>query len=270
MEKFKSIPELIQSLNLLAQRINKGTVGLEEFEVTLRDARELYERLVILRYKAIEDRNLMGMARRPPDEANAASPTELKEPVPEPALAPKQISLIDSIEEIAREDEPETRSEVTPPAAEKTSQPVQQTIALDEPQNEKPEPDPTPKSEPKPAAQSVPEAGKTEPQDKRTMSTLNEAISNSSQGNTLADQLGRTKIDDLAVAIGLNQKFQFIKELFDGDADAYSKAVTALNQCDSHKEAQNVLKNEWMKPYGWDEEDETTLVFLNLVERRYL
>src|SRR5690554_8048834 len=109
MEKFKSIPELIQSLNHLALRINKGSVGLEEFENTLSDARELYERLVILRYKAIEDRNLMGMTSAPKaDETNA--PVEpLK--VEEPTLAARQISLIDSIEEIARETEPERSEE---------------------------------------------------------------------------------------------------------------------------------------------------------------
>lgn len=269
MEKFKSIPELIQSLNQLAQRINKGTVGLEEFEVTLRDARELYERLVILRYKAIEDRNLMGMSRRMPEEPNPQVPAQDKEPA-EPVLAPKQISLIDSIEEIAREDEPETRQEPKPSVPEKPVEPVQQKLEPQQPKIEEPAPksqaNPEAKSESKPA----PPAQKKEVEKGRTMSTLNEAISNSAQGNTLADQLGRTKIDDLAVAIGLNQKFQFIKELFDGDAEAYSKAVTTLNQCDSLEDAQKVVKNELMNPYGWDEEDQTTLVFLNLVERRYL
>jgi hypothetical protein len=256
MEKFKSIPELIQSLNQLAMRINKGSVGLEEFEVTLRDARELYERLVILRYKAIEDRNLMGMSQQQPMSA-AEPPVQTKTPPAEPNLAPKQISLIDSIEEIAREDVPEEAPRETPKQPEPE---VEVKKPAPEPPVKKEEPKPEPAEAEKAAQKPAPE---------KTMSTLNEAISNASAGNTLADQLSHSKIDDLNVAIGLNQKFRFIKELFDGDSDAYKKAVKNLNQCADYSEAQQIIENELMKPYGWDEENQTTMVFLGLVERRY-
>lgn len=248
MEKFKSIPELIQSLNLLASRINNGTVGLEEFEVTLRDARELYERLVILRYKAIEDRNLMGMGGM----KSAASKVEEPQAAPPQPLAPKQISLIDSIEEIAREqqDEPEPQKPTPPPPP-----PVQP-----EPKTAAPKPAPPPAPEPTPA-----------PVQKPVSRSRSEVIPHAEgRPESLADKLSHTKIDDLTVAIGLNQKFRFIKELFGGDADAYNQALKKLNTCDSISTARELVEQELKTTYEWDEEDQLTLTFLSLIERRYL
>ena len=263
MEKFKSIPELIQSLNQLALRINKGSVGLEEFEVTLRDARELYERLVILRYKAIEDRNLMGMSQQAPPEPEKQE--QAPESSEEPQLAPKQISLIDSIEEIAREATPPP----APPAERKEDEPVAKPPEPEAPIADEPEPTPEPPVEKPKAKTPEPPKAPAPTEEPPRQTSLNEAISNSTPANTLADQLSQTKIDDLTVAIGLNQKFQFIKELFDGDSEAYNKAVKTLNNCDSFEDAQKIVENELMKPYDWNEEDRATMVFLNLVERRY-
>lgn len=244
-------------------RINKGSVGLEEFEITLRDARELYERLVILRYKAIEDRNLMGGSSM--TEIGAEVQVE-EAPKPETTLKAKQISLIDSIEEIAREDSPPTPPEPAPvPEAKETDVPNDAQMDLEnhgtlfaaknEPkkaETQPPPPAPTPKPTPKPADRAV-EVEKTK----------------DSLPDTLADKLGKTKIDDLTVAIGLNQKFRFINELFDGDSDAYNVAVKKLNQLPDRTAAQSLLHNELISTYSWDEENEVTLTFLNLVERRY-
>jgi hypothetical protein len=229
MEKFKSIPELIQSLNHLATRINKGTVGLEEFEVTLRDARELYERLVILRYKAIEDRNLMGSPRQ-------ADIFEAVPEVEEIKPAPKQISLIDSIEEIKRE-------KISPPmeVIEPRPEPVKPAPVAQKPI------DPPPHIHPSSRAPKETE--------------LKESV---------AEKMSHTPIKDLAVAIGLNQKFQFIKELFQADADAYKSAVSKLNSFSGGTEAEQYLRNELMATYGWNEEEPLVIAFTELVHRRYL
>ncbi|TVR39364.1 MAG: hypothetical protein EA392_06350 [Cryomorphaceae bacterium] len=248
MEKFKSIPELIQSLNLLASRINNGTVGLEEFEVTLRDARELYERLVILRYKAIEDRNLMGMGGTRPSASKVEEP---QAPPPQP-LAPKQISLIDSIEEISREQQDEPELPQPPPPPPPPAQP--------EPRAAAPKPVPPPTPEPAPA-----------PVQKPVSRSRSEVIPPSEgRPESLADKLSHTKIADLTVAIGLNQKFRFIKELFGGDADAYNQALKKLNTCNDISSARQWVEQELKTTYEWDEEDQLTLTFLSLIERRYL
>lgn len=246
MEKFKSIPELIQSLNQLAIRINKGTVGLEEFESKLHDARELYERLVILRYKAIEDRNLMGMYR---SQDTPEEPVEQPK-VEEPVLGAKQISLIDSIEEIAREEKPVQQEEKEGSKA----------------------PEHKPQSEQKPETESKAKKSDIEEKPKSDVIPPPEPRMNPSKSSalpdSLAEKLSQTKIHDLNVAIGLNQKFRFIKELFDGDTGAYNEAVKTLNHCENLQEADRKT-SELMNTYQWDEEDQVTLSFLNLIERRY-
>jgi len=237
MEKFKSIPELIQSLNHLANRINKGTVGLEEFEVTLRDARELYERLVILRYKAIEDRNLMGAPRQTDIfetiGAEVAEPVATAEEI-KPAV--KQISLIDSIEEIKRE-------KVSPPM---------EVI--------------TPKVEPEKPAPVVAKPVVVTP----PVLPSSRAPKEVEMKESVAEKMSHTPIKDLAVAIGLNQKFQFIKELFQADADAYKSAVSKLNSFSGGTEAEQYLRNELMATYSWNEEEPLVIAFTELVHRRYL
>lgn len=240
MEKFKSVPELIQSLNLLATRINKGTVGLEEFETTLRDARELYERLVILRYKAIEDRNLMG-APRQADIFENLPPVAAEPETEELKPTPKQISLIDSIEEIKRE-------KVAAPA--EAVEPKQEPV--------KPEP-----VKPTPVAK-TPEA--TPPH----IQPSSRAPKEVEVKESVAEKMSHTPIKDLTVAIGLNQKFQFIKELFDADADAYKSAVSKLNSFSGGTEAEQFLHNELMATYGWNEEEPLVISFTELVQRRYL
>jgi hypothetical protein len=231
MEKFKSIPELIQSLNQLATRINKGTVGLEEFDVTLRDARELYERLVILRYKAIEDRNLMGAPLQTEIPSNGNVENEGDKPTP------KQISLIDSIEEIKRE------TVVEPIAEPKTLFTPEESI----------------KEEDKIPAPVIPE-----------VLPSSRAPKEVEQKESVAEKMSHTPIKDIAAAISLNRKFQFIKELFNDNADAYKAAVERLNAFSDGTEAMNCLNIELAKKYGWDSEDPLVVAFTELVERRYL
>lgn len=248
MEKFKSIPELIQSLNQLAMRIDKGSVGLEEFEATLKDARALYERLVILRYKAIEDRNLMGLGKTPPSAGKVNEPAESQIEKP---LAPRQISLIDSIEEIARE-----QNDHGTDGSDDTSA----TDRHDEAGQKSPEPPVAPTE--------TSESPAPEPKAKEIHSDV---IPRSDEyAETLADKLSHSRIDDLTVAIGLNQKFQFINELFNGDAEAYKSTINKLNKLESASEARKLVQTELMQTYQWDEEDKVTSTFLGLVERRYL
>jgi hypothetical protein len=54
MSKFGSTQELYTRIGSQLEKINNQPVGVEEFEVLLNDTRELYERALVLRYKAFE------------------------------------------------------------------------------------------------------------------------------------------------------------------------------------------------------------------------
>ncbi len=86
--------------------------------------------------------------------------------------------------------------------------------------------------------------------------------------NSLVGKMKRKPIKDLRTAIGINEKFAFIK-LFGGDATAWGNALQKLNSFSSYWEAEAML-SEFNQKYKWKEEDETLQSLMDLVERRYM
>jgi hypothetical protein len=77
----------------------------------------------------------------------------------------------------------------------------------------------------------------------------------------------RQPIRDIAKAIAINDRFLFIRELFEGDTSLFSQTVNKLNAMHNLEEAkqymQTVAKN-------WDDTTEPAQLFLSIVQRRYL
>ncbi len=86
--------------------------------------------------------------------------------------------------------------------------------------------------------------------------------------NSLVEKMKRKPIKDLRTAIGINEKFAFIK-LFDGDVTAWGNALQKLNSFSAYWEAEAML-TEFHQKYKWKEEDETLQSLMELVQRRYL
>lgn len=72
-----------------------------------------------------------------------------------------------------------------------------------------------------------------------------------------------------AIKIGLNDKFAFIQDLFDGNAVAFKEVVDKINSFESIEEAKSFFTNEVSPNYDWDEELEPTVErFINIIERK--
>lgn len=76
-------------------------------------------------------------------------------------------------------------------------------------------------------------------------------------------------ITDLKTAIGINEKFQFINELFDGNMQEYNIAIGQLDGMENFHEATIYLSN-LKDVYKWKEETLVMANFLELIERRNL
>ena len=59
--------------------------------------------------------------------------------------------------------------------------------------------------------------------------SLGTALSQHSTKPNLGEKLEHAPVGDLREAIGINDKFQFINELFNGDMDQYNKVLDELN-----------------------------------------
>ena len=73
-------------------------------------------------------------------------------------------------------------------------------------------------------------------------------------------------IKDINTAIGLNDKFIFIRELFGGDKEYYHETIQLLNNFDTYESALEFLKSN----FDWDFDDPNFERLSKLVRRKFL
>ncbi len=86
---------------------------------------------------------------------------------------------------------------------------------------------------------------------------------------TVGDKANTQHLSDLKKAIGLNERFLFANELFNGDVDALGKAIEELNHVEQ-ADAERLMNEEFATRYKWDDENTTVITFKSLVARRFL
>jgi hypothetical protein len=100
--------------------------------------------------------------------------------------------------------------------------------------------------------------------------SLHEQLIATNQERSLADRFKNAPISDLRSAIGLNERANFIRDLFQGDREAYFRTLEQLNAAHDYQEAVVYLENRVKEAYGWNEQHETVQAFMELVYRRFL
>jgi hypothetical protein len=228
--KYPRLQELASNIQTQMERLKAGELSLEELELVTEQGRELYERLVVLRYKAYNETVTGRQDIEVVQESNELI-TEGEAPKQD---APHQVSLIDAIEEVTKEE----LFDEAPLFALNTKEesPVSNTLfdlaAL-------------------PATQSV-----------------NDMLAQTIvQHETLAQHHTNTPIADLKIAITLNQRFQFSRELFKGNNQDYEVAIDLLNTSSKEDALQYVKSLE--SKYEWSNESSVARDFRTLVERRH-
>jgi len=84
----------------------------------------------------------------------------------------------------------------------------------------------------------------------------------------LGDHLQQKPISSLKSAIGINDKFQFINELFDGSMKVYNQAIDQLEQSNDKNEAFSLF-NKIASERKWDEENPVYTQLFDYVNRRF-
>lgn len=93
-------------------------------------------------------------------------------------------------------------------------------------------------------------------------------ISKEQEEVSVVDQLQKkVKIDKLREAIGINEKFFFINELFEGNLSEYNAAIAYFDDLDSLDDANNHLE-ELAGKYGWTEDQEALDQLKSFIERK--
>jgi hypothetical protein len=100
-----------------------------------------------------------------------------------------------------------------------------------------------------------------------TSTSLNDKLK--SEVADLKSALNDTPVRDLKKAIGVNDRYVFINQLFRGDEVMYERSIKTINGFRILPEAEYWMERELKVKLGWDENRETTRHFYQLVKRRF-
>ena len=98
--------------------------------------------------------------------------------------------------------------------------------------------------------------------------SLNESLKQESKeiGHKLTES---SAVKDLKKAIGINDRFLFINELFRGDEIMYERSIKTINAFSIYAEAQYWIERELKVKIGWNDTKTSTQEFYSLVKRRF-
>lgn len=98
--------------------------------------------------------------------------------------------------------------------------------------------------------------------------TVNDLLRNA-QSKTLADKIGKSKIETIKGAISLSQKFLFINALFKGENLEYENALSEIDKSLNYDAALEFLSQSYAKKYNWDFNQHEVKEFVEIVERKF-
>jgi hypothetical protein len=95
--------------------------------------------------------------------------------------------------------------------------------------------------------------------------TINEQIGGRKDDSDLLGSMTHRKIEALSDAIGINDRFLFIRELFNGSSETYNQAITKLDETNSLEDARAVI----LSYAGEIKEDGAASLLYDLVKRKF-
>jgi hypothetical protein len=231
----KEIDALIDSIKKQADRMNtEENLSKIELELFHHKIQKLYEKSILIhQFPAFEEKPFVSYPASPAEEVKPALPFRY-----------------------SKEESPQEEKSPQPPIA-----PIPKQEPIQEPvMNQKAEiPEPQKPVETKPAADLF---GSTiQAESKMTIRIKNE--------KDKTPRIARKPIPDLKVAVGLNDKFRFINDLFHGNSTEYHIALNQINTCNGFEEADIYITNI-RDIYQWKDDNEVVAIFLDLVQRRFL
>lgn len=85
----------------------------------------------------------------------------------------------------------------------------------------------------------------------------------------VAHVLQGAPVRDLRKAIGLNDRYLFINDLFRGDESTYERSIKTINAFNIYAEAEYWIQRELKIKLGWTDQNKVVQQFDQLVKRRF-
>jgi len=103
---------------------------------------------------------------------------------------------------------------------------------------------------------------------KQEIEDLNRKLAEQRGSSTLGERLQQKRLDSLRAVIGLSDKFQFVKELFDGDSKKYEDVIYTLNNFKKLEEAMQYFSTLKYR-FNWEDEADTLGKLTKMIEQKY-
>ena len=271
--------ELVSAIENGLKKISKGNITLIELEETVASSRELYERLLIVRYKVYENSIL---ADKESEELEVVyKETEVKKEEETIPNENKDIEIIfeEETNDIAEDSiirfdlfaTPEIESEVEedevlPEVEKEIEQSIEEEDVLPEieiKEEELVEENLDSEEEIENTANDSAETSKEIAEDASSLfpklMKIEKSIAQNYQVMTLETLIG---------SFTLNERLQFINELFDGSSDLFSSAIKRLDALDNRDSARSVIA-EYAAENNWDLDGEVVEDFMLKICSRY-
>jgi len=245
MENATRLKELSDNLHHNINELLAGNLSPDQTQHLVELCSELYEKLIVLRFKAFTE--TITPTEKMQAVLETSEPIKIDfTPIAPPTELANQVNLIDAIKEVEQDSTKDVAQDASQEEDEDNDEDIVfQLIPNDEPAIE------APKGEVKP------------------MVSLNDTFKeNASQQATIAKKLEGSPISDLKKNISLNQRFQFCKDLFKGNNQEYEVTLEKLNNT-NRDEAMRVLQTLKDK-YSWNPDSMAVRDFTDLVNRRYM
>jgi hypothetical protein len=91
----------------------------------------------------------------------------------------------------------------------------------------------------------------------------NEQLGREHSSEDLSSHLSKSAVTDLRKIINLNEKFMFIRDLFDGDKQRYAETIRVINEATSRKKAEDFLAG-----FKWNMKSEAARRFYEVAQRK--
>ena len=270
--------ELVSAIENGLKKITKGNITLIELEETVASSRELYERLLIVRYKVYENSILADEESEEHEDVDNETEVKKEEETIPKENQDREIIFEEETNDIAEDSiirfdlfaTPEIESEVEedevlPEVEKEIEQSIEEEVLpeIEMKEEELVEENLDSEEEIENTANDSAETSKEITEDASSLfpklMKIEKSIAQNYQVMTLETLIG---------SFTLNERLQFINELFDGSSDLFSSAIKRLDALDNRDSARSVIA-EYAAENNWDLDGEVVEDFMLKICSRY-
>ncbi len=238
-QKLKDISKKAEDLSKKISKLqDENTLPIIELDIILLDIRTLYE----------EIKNLQ----------TAAEGTPVEEPpheVPRKEDLREEASPVENHQEAAAVEVPQ--EEV----------PIAEVPQVEVPIAEVPQEEvPIAEVPPSEASEKSPELTTLADRYKGEKRYINESLAGNIEKNDISSKIQSKPIQHISSALGLNDRFKLINDLFNGDKDSFQNTISVLDTSSNFNEAFTYINSS----FDWDMEEDSVQLLLELVRRKFI